>query len=132
MLKAVSSFREYVTDGGSDFAASMLRDNYGLKAAYLEENGTHIGKIEKQVENDLGFQEGRIDKYVYDSYWRVATLYTTADKYSRKIMNLKKTHDERIQKIREDQRERVAKLREEQKQALEQTREKYRKRLDDQ
>ena len=41
----------------------MLRDNYGLKAAYLEENGTHIGKIEKQVENDLGFQEGRIDKY---------------------------------------------------------------------
>lgn len=63
LLKAVSSFREYVTDGGSDFAASMLRDNYGLKAAYLEENGTHIGKIEKQVENDLGFQEGRIDKY---------------------------------------------------------------------
>lgn len=63
LLKAVSSFREYVTDGGSDFAASMLRDNYGLKAAYLEENGTHIAKIEKQVENDLGFQEGRIDKY---------------------------------------------------------------------
>ena len=63
VIKAISSFREYVTDGGSRHAVSMLRDNYGLKAAYLEENGTHIGKIEKQVENDLGFQEGRIDKY---------------------------------------------------------------------
>lgn len=63
VIKAISSFREYVTDGGSRHAVSMLRDNYGLKSAYLEENGTHIERIEKQVENDLGFQEGRIDKY---------------------------------------------------------------------
>lgn len=95
---------------------------------------------------------------VYDSYWRVSTLYTTADRYSRqindlkghqaqkmdalrerknqeidrKISKLKKSHDERIQKIREEQRERVKRLQEDQKQALEKTREKYRKRLDDQ
>lgn len=95
---------------------------------------------------------------VYDSYWRVSTLHTTADRYSRqindlkghqaqkmdalrerknqeidrKISKLKKSHDERIQKIREEQRERVKRLQEDQKQALEKTREKYRKRLDDQ
>lgn len=63
ILKAVSSYREYVSEGGTEYAVSMLRDDYGLKAAYLEENGIHIDRIEKRVEQDPGYQEGRVEKY---------------------------------------------------------------------
>lgn len=38
-------------------------NNYGLKAAYLEEQGQHIGKITKQQEAEKGYSLERADKY---------------------------------------------------------------------
>lgn len=38
-------------------------ENYGMKAAFLEEQGQHIEPITKQVEEDPGYSESRVEKY---------------------------------------------------------------------
>ena len=38
-------------------------ENYGMKAAFLEEQGQHIDPITKQVEEDPGYSESRVEKY---------------------------------------------------------------------
>lgn len=38
-------------------------ENYGMKAAFLEEQGQHVDPITKQVEEDPGYSESRVEKY---------------------------------------------------------------------
>lgn len=49
--------------GGESGLIESLLDNYGLKAAYLEETGQHVNPIVTQVENSKGFSEQAVDKY---------------------------------------------------------------------
>lgn len=49
--------------GGERGLVGHVMDNYGLKAAYLEEQGQHISPVMTQREADRGYSEAREDKY---------------------------------------------------------------------
>ncbi len=49
--------------GGERGLIDHAMDNYGLKAAYLEEQGQHISPIMTHREADRGYSEARVDKY---------------------------------------------------------------------
>lgn len=48
---------------GEDGYINHLLDNYGLKAAYLEETGKHIDDVYVQKEKDLGYNRASADRY---------------------------------------------------------------------
>ena len=49
--------------GGEEGLVKNAMENYGLKAAYLEEQGQHIDKVTKQIEVDKGFSSANEAKY---------------------------------------------------------------------
>ena len=49
--------------GGERGLIEHVMDNYGLKAAYLEEQGQHISPVMTHREADRGYLEARADKY---------------------------------------------------------------------
>ena len=49
--------------GGEEGLIQYAMDNYGLKAAYLEEQGTHIEKAVTQVEAEKGFNPASAERY---------------------------------------------------------------------
>ena len=49
--------------GGEEGLIQHVMDNYGLKAAYLEEQGKHIEQVTTQAETDLGFNPDSAEKY---------------------------------------------------------------------
>lgn len=67
---------------------------------------------------------------VYDSYWRVSTLYTVADVKQREINRLKGEHFQRMNRLKEQHRESVEKLNQEHKERLKKVRKDYRDRAD--
>lgn len=69
-------------------------------------------------------------RQVYDSYWRVSTLYTVADVKQREINRLKGEHYQRMTKLREYHAEKTAQLKQEHKERLEKVRQDYRDRAD--
>ena len=77
----------------------------------------------EMMEQDL-FQQ------VYDSYWRVSTLYTVADVKQRQINRLKGEHFQRMNKLKEQHRENVAQLKQAHEERLKKVREDYRNRMD--
>lgn len=51
------------SEGGEEGLVQKALGNYGLKAAYLEEQGNHIDKVTKQEKAELGFNPDAADKY---------------------------------------------------------------------
>lgn len=49
--------------GGEDKLIQYVKDNYGLKAVYLQETGGNVDVVTKQVENDRGYNAAAADKY---------------------------------------------------------------------
>ena len=57
-------FEDYLnSQGGEEGLIQYALDNYGLKAAYLEEQGKHIDKVTVQQEAEKGFNPANADKY---------------------------------------------------------------------
>lgn len=49
--------------GGEEGLLRQLMDNYGLKAAYLEDAGRHVSATTVQREADKGYSQDRVEKY---------------------------------------------------------------------
>ena len=64
-------------------------ENYGMKAAFLEEQGQHIDPITKQVEEDPGYSESRAEKYE-----NVAKALGTRDPNKIGSMTMKEIRDQ--------------------------------------
>lgn len=47
---------------------------------------------------------------IYDGFWEVSTLHTVADRYERRINQLKKKHADQMTEVREDRDKRIAKV----------------------
>ena len=50
--------------GGEDGLLRQVMDNYGLKAAYLEDAGHHVSAATVQREADKGYSQDRVEKYL--------------------------------------------------------------------
>lgn len=68
---------------------------------------------------------------IYDSYWRVSTLYTPADVGARRINKLKSEHYQRMEKLKQDHREAVDRLKQAHQARLEQVRKDHRAKLEE-
>ena len=75
--------------GGEEGLARWAMDNYGLKAAYLEEQGQHIAAVTTQREADRGYNADRAEQYQ-----AVADVLGTADPEAIGSMNLKELRDQ--------------------------------------
>ena len=64
-------------------------ENYGMKAAFLEEQGQHIDPITKQVDEDPGYSESRVEKYE-----NVAKVLGTRDPNEIGSMTMKEIRDQ--------------------------------------
>ena len=60
---------------------------------------------------DEEFLEQELLRSVYDSYWKVSTLYTVADRYQKKINKLKLEHSGKMTELRQEAREKLENLR---------------------
>lgn len=60
---------------------------------------------------DEEFLEQELLRSVYDSYWKVSTLYTVADRYQKKIDKLKFEHSGKMTELRQEAREKLENLR---------------------
>jgi hypothetical protein len=57
-------FEDYLnSQGGEEGLIQYAMENYGLKAAYLEEQGKHIEKVTVQQETEKGYNPDNADKY---------------------------------------------------------------------
>lgn len=74
--------------GGETGLVEHAMDNYGLKAAYLEERGHHIDAVTTQREADRGYNPDRADKYQ-----AVADALGTEDPDAIGSMNLKELRE---------------------------------------
>lgn len=74
--------------GGETGLVEHAMDNYGLKAAYLEERGQHIAAVTTQREADRGYNPDRADKYQ-----AVADALGTEDPDAIGSMNLKELRE---------------------------------------
>lgn len=74
--------------GGETGLVEHAMDNYGLKAAYLEERGQHIAAVTTQREADRGYNPERADKYQ-----AVADALGTEDPDAIGSMNLKELRE---------------------------------------
>lgn len=75
--------------GGEEGLARWAMDNYGLKAAYLEEQGQHIAAVTTQREADRGYNMDRAEQYQ-----AVADVLGTTDPDAIGSMNLKELRDQ--------------------------------------
>ena len=75
--------------GGEEGLARWAMDNYGLKAAYLEEQGRHIAAVTTQREADRGYSADRAEQYQ-----AVADVLGTTDPEAIGSMNLKELRDQ--------------------------------------
>ena len=75
--------------GGEEGLARWAMDNYGLKAAYLEEQGQHIAAVTTQREADRGYNMDRAEQYQ-----AVADVLRTTDPEAIGSMNLKELRDQ--------------------------------------
>ena len=75
--------------GGEEGLARWAMDNYGLKAAYLEEQGTHIEPSTTQREVEKGYNPERADKYQ-----AIADALGTEDPDTIGSMNLKELREQ--------------------------------------
>ena len=75
--------------GGEEGLARWAMDNYGLKAAYLEEQGTHIGPSTTRREVEKGYNPERADKYQ-----AIADALGTEDPDTIGSMNLKELREQ--------------------------------------
>lgn len=83
--------------GGEAGLVENAMENYGLKAAYLEENGIHIEKVTKQVEADKGYSTDRISKYL-DILEVLGT--TNAEEIGKlNLKELREAHGEELENI---------------------------------
>lgn len=59
-----SGFEHYLNrNGGEEGLIERVKDNYGLKAAFLEEQGKHIDKVTTTKEVEKGYNPANADKY---------------------------------------------------------------------
>ena len=65
-------------------------------------------------------------RQVYDSYWRVSTMYTLADINEKRLNALKGKHYQQMTKLRESHREKSEQLKQEHRENLAQVRKEYR------
>ena len=57
-------FEDYLnSQGGEEGLIQYAKENYGLKAAYLEDQGKHIDKVTVQQEAEKGFNPDAAEKY---------------------------------------------------------------------
>ena len=71
-------------------------------------------------------------RQVYDSYWRVSTLYTVADVKQKEINALKAKHTERMETLRQDYHDRVERMKMQHREAMRQRDSQWKKRLENQ
>ena len=58
-------YEDYMnSDGGEEGLIRRAMDNYGLKAAYLEEQGKHINKVTKQQEAEKTYNPDAAERYL--------------------------------------------------------------------
>ena len=74
--------------GGEEGLIQHVMDNYGLKAAYLEDIGKHIEKVTKQEEVPRNFNPASADKY--EKIMEILGINTVEDVYE---INLKEARD---------------------------------------
>lgn len=74
--------------GGETGLVEHAMDNYGLKAAYLEEQGQHIAAVTTRREADRGYNPDRADKYQ-----AIADALGTEDPDAIGSMNLKELRE---------------------------------------
>ena len=75
--------------------------------------------------------EQELLREIYDSYWRVSTLYTPADVGARRINKLKMEHYQRMDKLKQQHRETIDRLKQAHQARLEQVRREHRARLEE-
>lgn len=75
--------------GGEEGLIRWVMDNYGLKAAYLEEQGRHITAVTTQREAERGYNPERAEKYR-----AVAEALGTSDPAAIGSMNMKEMRDQ--------------------------------------
>lgn len=64
LRRVQGSLEDYLNrNGGEQGLIQYVADNYGLKAAYLEEQGVHIAARTRQEQVNPGYNESRVDKY---------------------------------------------------------------------
>ena len=57
-------FEDYLNrNGGEEGLIQRVLDNYGMKAAYLEEQGNHIDKVTMQQEAEKGYNPDHAERY---------------------------------------------------------------------
>lgn len=71
-------------------------------------------------------------RQVYDSYWRVSTLYTVADVKQREINQLKAQHYQRMDKLRTDNAAKIEKIKADHRKKVADIRQQFRERMDTQ
>ena len=78
------------SQGGQEGVVQWAMDHYGLKAAYLEEHGTHVEPATRQQEAEKGYNPERADKYR-----AVIQALGTTDPDAIGSMNLKELRDQK-------------------------------------
>ena len=68
------------------------------------------------------FRDQELLRQVYDSYWKVSTLYTVADRYQKQINRLKYEHSGRMAELRQKSREGLEQLKQEHRETVERIR----------
>ena len=74
--------------GGEEGLIQHAMENYGLKAAYLEEQGKHIEQVTAQAEADLGFNPESAEKYR-----KIMDILGVSDADAIGKLNLKETRE---------------------------------------
>ena len=78
------------SQGGQEGVVQWAMDHYGLKAAYLEEQGTHVKPVTRQQEAEKGYNPERAEKYR-----AVIQALGTTDPDAIGSMNLKELRDQK-------------------------------------
>lgn len=78
------------SQGGQEGVVQWAMDHYGLKAAYLEEQGTHVKPVTRQQEAEKGYNTERAEKYR-----AVIQALGTTDPDAIGSMNLKELRDQK-------------------------------------
>ena len=78
------------SQGGQEGVVQWAMDHYGLKAAYLEEQGTHVKPVTRQQEAEKGYNPERAEKYR-----AVIQALGTTDPDAIGSMNLKEMRDQK-------------------------------------
>ena len=92
------SIEDYLNSmGGEEGLIRHIMDNYGLKAAYLESIGKHIGKITQQQEVPRGFNPASADKY--NRVMEILGVNTAEEIYEVDLKDARDNHGAELEEV---------------------------------